>query len=948
MLSFNINAQKTISYYQFSETVGTFTSISTTGTNLGTGDDSEFPLDLSGSFSFTYNENSYSQFTVGVNGAIILGTTTAEVYYDNNLNAPNTTPYIAPYWDDMDMTYTNGNCYYELSGSAGSQVLTIEWHDVETYDDSKSTKASNVSYQLKLYETDGKIEFIYGDMSNAINWYPDGGSIGFNDTENSTLTFLSVTPGSPATYSTTVANDNISKNIMAAIADGTTYTFTYVVPTCFQPDNLNAENITVNSALLSWDETATATNWDIEWGVSGFTQTGTPTIEDLTTTNINLTGLNSETAYEFFVRADCSGNNSDVSYWTGPYEFTTLADCPEPTDLTVILINETSANLGWEQTGGNANWDVEWGLTGFSPTGTPTNNDISTKPLTITGLSESTSYDFYVRNDCGGFQSSWVGPRTFTTPCSPTIPPYTQDFSSYIPACWDVIRGGFDEGPVGQQGVASWNQQNFGNQTDGSPSARINLYNNNKKDWLISPQLDMSTGGYEVNFDIALTKFYDTLPMEMGSDDEIKFVYTEDGLNWQTLYSWTVGNEPSNLGDNILINIENITATHVRFAFWASEGEIDDPRDYDVFVDNFVVRLRPTCPQPSLLNATDITSSSANLTWQNGGNETMWDIELGIADFVPTGTPTYDNVTSNPFGISDLLPTISYDFYVRADCGGNNTDVSEWVGPFQFSTAYSVPFEEKFDTYLPNDWKEGKAILENNTYINPLEASWEQDPYLNSNPSNQSACITVFGTYRQDWLISPKIDLGTNNNSELKFNLAITKTGESGPPDVYGEDNKFAVIISTDAGETWSSANALQMWDNTSNPAFSDIPYEGQEMTFDLSAYSGTVMFGFYAESTIFNGGEFCDIFVDELRVNQTVGIKNISNNISIYPNPSSGFVNIVTDDSYKLKVYNISGQIILEKNIVKEDKLFIHESGIYLLNFSNNKKSFTKRLIVK
>ena len=81
----------------------------------------------------------------------------------------------------------------------------------------------------------------------------------------------------------------------------------------------------------------------------------------------------------------------------------------------------------------------------------------------------------------------------------------------------------------------------------------------------------------------------------MGSDDEVQLLYTTDGSSWTNLMTWNTSNTPSNTGDAIITDLSTITGTNVRFAFWATDGTTDDSEDYNVYIDNFVIREIPTC-----------------------------------------------------------------------------------------------------------------------------------------------------------------------------------------------------------------------------------------------------------------------------------------------------------------------------------------------------------------
>src|SRR5690606_22880514 len=98
---------------------------------------------------------------------------------------------------------------------------------------------------------------------------------------------------------------------------------TACIPACDAPTNLTATNITSVSATLGW--TSDGNNFDIEWGTQGFTQGSGTTVTGITANSYNLTNLDYNTQYQFYIRQDCTVNESD---WAGPFGFTTLSQCP--------------------------------------------------------------------------------------------------------------------------------------------------------------------------------------------------------------------------------------------------------------------------------------------------------------------------------------------------------------------------------------------------------------------------------------------------------------------------------------------------------------------------------------------------------------------------------------------------------------------------------------------
>ena len=92
------------------------------------------------------------------------------------------------------------------------------------------------------------------------------------------------------------------------------------IPACVPPSNGTTSNITANSAVISWVMGGDSV-YNVEYGVSGYTQgTGTK-IMGLTTNTDTLTGLTSQTCYDVYVQTACNLINSQ---WYGPFTFCTL------------------------------------------------------------------------------------------------------------------------------------------------------------------------------------------------------------------------------------------------------------------------------------------------------------------------------------------------------------------------------------------------------------------------------------------------------------------------------------------------------------------------------------------------------------------------------------------------------------------------------------------------
>ena len=76
---------------------------------------------------------------------------------------------------------------------------------------------------------------------------------------------------------------------------------------------------------------------------------------------------------------------------------------------------------------------------------------------------------------------------------------------------------------------------------------------------------------------------------------------------------------------------------------------------------------RIDCPEPMALSASNITSTSATITWIAGSEETQWTVGYRESDNI-TAPWSMDGTTKEEYKLTGLKPNTRYHFYVQAEC----------------------------------------------------------------------------------------------------------------------------------------------------------------------------------------------------------------------------------------------------------------------------------------
>jgi|GEM_PF-3157512 len=449
---------------------------------------------------------------------------------------------------------------------------------------------------------------------------------------------------------------------------------------CVAPSGLTATNVIGTQADLGW-LAGPETQWILEYGPTGFTP-GTGTSITVTTNPYTLTGLMTTTSYDYYVTADCGPGG--LSTQTGPVTFTTTVLCPAPTNLAANSITDSSADLAWTVGGAETQWVVEYGPTGFTP-GTGTMVTTTTNPHPLTGIPSSTAFDFYVTADCGpGGLSIQTGPSAFTTLNPPETAPYCQAFENAgtIPTGWTNLAGELWRYSIGP--ITGGHVGNGGQLVDHTTGTGYFAWVDDSSPQSIgttlqSPLVDVSAlTSPEVSFWYA-------------SDNE-GFTNVDFSVNLWDGAAWNNGVHTSNTNTNgwleVIIDLSLYTITGpVQVQFVVDENNGSDFYD-DLAIDDVCFRNTPTCFTVTNLTTANVLATQADLGWTAGGTETQWILEYGPTGFTP-GTGTSVTVTTNPYTLTGLMPTTSYDYYVTADCGVDG--LSTTAGPLAFATIASCP-----------------------------------------------------------------------------------------------------------------------------------------------------------------------------------------------------------------------------------------------------------------
>ena len=654
----------------------------------------------------------------------------SDIYSDASLDAG-----AAAFASDFGILLTGGDSSTGWTGGGSDTTETEAWVDNVTHQSAVSITVDATAETVVVLTFDLKQTYSFGAKYSNFRVTANGTQIGgtLNPTTAGADSFVNQYYDLSA-YAGTSFNlklEHSGKYNAAYSTPGDQSLIDNIcitAPSCTQPSAATVAAVTASSANMSWTLGATETSWNIEYGPAGFTE-GTGTTDTATTTAYNLTGLDSDTTYHFYVQADCGDSTSN---WVGPVEFTTSPGCGDTlfdsggatgnyssNDLTTVTIYPDNTGdlvtftfISFET---EANYDFLTVYDGPDVSATVVGvYDGATVPDAITSSHSTGALTFVFDSDGSSNRSGYE----ILISCSPapsclqvsdlvvsTATGSTADISwtaNNGETAWEYVIQAQGTGAPTAAGIAittnPFTITGLDSATEYEVFVRAICDGTEPSDWrgpinfTTSPACGDTlydsggaTGNYSSNEFTTVTVYADTA----GDLVTFTFLSFETETNWDTL---TVYDGPDVSATEVgvysgSIIPDPITSSHptgaLTFVF-DSDGSVNDP-GYEILIS---CAPAPTCLQVSDVTATNATTTTVDLGWTAYNTEVLWNIEYGPADFVQgAGTTTVAN--SNPFTLTGLDNNATYDFYVQADCGDGDT--SAWVGPLSFTTL-PVPF----------------------------------------------------------------------------------------------------------------------------------------------------------------------------------------------------------------------------------------------------------------
>jgi hypothetical protein len=347
-------------------------------------------------FPFLYQGTLFTTATIGNNGGIKLGTTTAQV--NLVMEAGNG---LYPFIQQLYSAYPvgSGGVYYQQVGTSPNSKFVVQWKNLPHFN--SPIIPNGATFELIIDEATQEIYYVYDDviMGNPTTWdFGADAEIGVRGPQNV----------------------NVSMNNQTYLQNNSCVHFYYV--DCPNPVALTTSYIFPNEAAFTWSASAAGeTSWTVVYGPAGFDPATSGTSLTVTSASVQLLNLIPLGNYDMYIYSSCSGGLQSNGLF---YNFQTPPICSNPTAFTSAA-GQDSLMSSWNW----APYTSFYPSTGFNLqvvaqdsalyTGTVYALDNNFTDTTFNAAwYPGQAIDVYVQAVCGQDTSAYVGPISLIMPIS--------------------------------------------------------------------------------------------------------------------------------------------------------------------------------------------------------------------------------------------------------------------------------------------------------------------------------------------------------------------------------------------------------------------------------------------------------------------------------------------------------------------------------------------------
>ena len=396
---------------------------------------------------------------------------------------------------------------------------------------------------------------------------------------------------------------------------------------------------------------------------------------------------------------------------TGTILYTYTVDClinpyKMPTELTCTKVTGTTATLSWTEKGSATAWQI------------CLNNDenslinVSAIPYTLNGLTPEKIYKAKVRAYGSDGQSRWTNNISFLPSDKRVVGNYTDNYNGMPTATYNkysVSEQIYTTAELGSAGI--FTSIDFYNDTI-QCTRKLDIYmvHTDKSSfyddeassykWVNVTEADKVFSG-----DVTFTK-------DVWTTIELDKVFSYDGQrNVMLVVDDNTGNNTNTPAAFKCYTSQDENYKLMRAVATSSNSSDYDPTNmpsycsYSYFKNQIRISVAEEGDvlRPGFLTCTEVTGSTATLSWTENGTATAWQLCLNDNE------NDLIDVTTNPYILTDLSPDVVYTAKVRAVSGNK---FSEWTRNVSFEptskrsigsgsdTKYIIPTATNASTYL--------------------------------------------------------------------------------------------------------------------------------------------------------------------------------------------------------------------------------------------------------